>query len=106
MNHQCAIDDARSTGTFNAWINGSSTPAVSGETFETSDPVVDECIVTVPQCDEEDVDAAVDAARTGFNNTWSNTTPETPSQTLLEWVRVFDNHIAEFRPGRSCNSVQ
>ena len=94
-NHRNAIEDARSLGTFDAWIGGESRPAKSGATFETRDPVVDEPILAVPRCDDADVDAADDAAWDAYEGEWGQTTPAERSQTLQEWVGVLRDHLDE-----------
>ena len=94
-NHQQASEEAQSFGSFEAWIGGSSRPAESGETFETRDPVVDEPILSVPRCDDVDVNAAVDAAQDAFESEWSNATPAERSEILLEWVSVLRDHLEE-----------
>ncbi|KAB1190554.1 aldehyde dehydrogenase family protein [Haloferax sp. MBLA0076] len=94
-NHQQAIEEAGSLGTFEAWVDGESRAAASGETFETRDPVVDEPILSVPRCDHEDVDAAVEAAWNAYDGEWGETTPAERSRTLQEWVGVLRDNLDE-----------
>lgn len=94
-NHQQAIEEASELGTFEAWINGGSRPAASGETFETRNPVINEPILSVPRCDEADVDAAVEAAWNAYDSDWGDTTPAERSQALQEWVGVLRDHLDE-----------
>jgi aldehyde dehydrogenase (NAD+) len=94
-NHRNASEEARAFGTFEAWVDGAPREAASGETFETLDPVVDESILSVPRCDEADVDAAVEAAQAAYDAEWSQTTPEERSRMLQEWVSVLRDHLDE-----------
>jgi aldehyde dehydrogenase (NAD+) len=94
-NHQQAIEDVRAVGTFEAWVDGASRGSASGETFDTRDPVVDEPILEVPRCGDDDVDAAVDAAWDAYERDWSETTPEERSRLLQEWVAVLRDHLEE-----------
>ncbi|EMA03114.1 aldehyde dehydrogenase family protein [Haloferax denitrificans] len=94
-NHRQAREDARALGAFEAWIDGGSRAAASGETFDTRDPVVDDPILSVPRCDEADVDAAVEAAWDACDGEWGQTTPEERSRTLQEWVSVLRDHLDE-----------
>ncbi len=57
-------------------INGKWTDAASGKTFETLDPSTGESIVQVAEGDREDVNRAVAAARTAFEDSpWSRMAP-------------------------------
>ena len=54
------------------FIGGKWTSSASGKTFETIHPATEEVICEVAEGDEEDIDAAVDAAREAFDNgPWS-----------------------------------
>jgi aldehyde dehydrogenase (NAD+) len=94
-NHEEARETVRSVGRFEAWIGGESRTAESGETFQTTDPVVDEPILSVPRCERADVDAAVDAADEAFDGEWGDATPAERSATLLEWVDVLRDNLDE-----------
>jgi aldehyde dehydrogenase (NAD+) len=54
------------------FIGGKWLPAASGKTFDTIHPATEEVIAQVAECDKEDVDLAVDAARAQFDGgEWS-----------------------------------
>lgn len=78
---------------FNAWIGGEQ--YVTDETVPAIDPVINESIVDVAQCDAGDVDAAVDAAWNVFERKWADTTPRERSARLFEWIDVLSDHVEE-----------
>ncbi len=51
-----------------AFINGKFVPSLSGKTFATINPTTDAIITHVAECDKEDVDVAVKAARKAFES--------------------------------------
>jgi len=55
------------------YINGEWVPSHTGERYESIDPATGEVIGTVPRSDEQDVEAAVAAARQAFE--WWRLTP-------------------------------
>lgn len=61
--------------TFRMLIGGKPSDAVSGRTFETQNPFTGAPWATVPDCGPDDVDAAVDAARTALDGEWGAMTP-------------------------------
>ncbi len=85
-NHERAISEATADVQFDAWIDGTSAASDTGRRFETQTPAVDETITTVPRCDSEDVDAAVDAAEAAFESTWESLTAGERSDAILEWT--------------------
>ncbi|WP_135305099.1 aldehyde dehydrogenase family protein [Haloarcula amylovorans] len=94
-NHQRAIDEATADVQFDAWIDGAAHTTAGGERFETCDPTVEEPITTVPRCDEDDVDAAVDAARNAFEGKWGDLTNSERSEAILDWADVLRDHSEE-----------
>jgi aldehyde dehydrogenase (NAD+) len=93
--HERAIADATDDRTFDAWIDGASTAAASGDRFETRDPVVDAPITTVPRCDDPDVDAAVAAAEDALDGEWGELTAVERSDRILDWVGRLREHAEE-----------
>lgn len=87
-NHERAIAKSTDGIQFDAWIDGESYTTAGDRRFETSDPATDEPITTVPRCGPDDVDAAVDAAETAFDNTWGSMSIEERSDAILEWTDV------------------
>ena len=62
---------------YQLFINGQPVDAESGETFETIDPSTGQAHATVARAGKGDVDRAVDAARTAFEDgRWSGLKPE------------------------------
>jgi phenylacetaldehyde dehydrogenase len=62
---------------YQLFVNGQSTEASSGETFETLDPSTGQAHATVARAGPADVDKAVAAARTAFEDgRWSGLKPE------------------------------
>ncbi|ALE85788.1 aldehyde dehydrogenase [Pseudonocardia sp. HH130629-09] len=61
--------------TFRMLIGGKPSDAASGRTFETQNPFTGAPWATVPDCGPDDVDAAVDAARTALDGEWGAMTP-------------------------------
>src|SRR5580704_14631911 len=58
------------------FIDGQWTDAASGQTFDTPNPATGETLATVAEGDAEDIDRAVRAARTAFEDgPWSSMTP-------------------------------
>jgi phenylacetaldehyde dehydrogenase len=58
------------------FINGQWTDAASGKTFETPNPATGDTLASVAEGDAEDIDRAVRAARTAFDDgPWSRMTP-------------------------------
>jgi len=87
--HDAATADIK----FAAWIDGQE---VTGESVtQVLDPVIDESIVAVPQCDSGDVDAAVDAARDAFDREWEETTSRDRSALMFEWIDELEEHVDE-----------
>jgi len=58
----------------NLFVNNEFVPAKSGKTFPTVNPVTEETICEVAEAGAEDVDAAVQAAKTAFYGEWGRTT--------------------------------
>ncbi|WP_049898201.1 aldehyde dehydrogenase family protein [Halococcus agarilyticus] len=93
--HERAIERATDGRRFAAWIDGSAHEAASGATFATRDPATDTPITTVPRCDEPEIDAAVEAARTAFEGAWSALSHEERADRLLEWADRLTRHTDE-----------
>lgn len=59
-----------------AYIDGRFVDAVSGQTFDTTNPATGQVVAQVAACDERDVDIAVAAARAAYNRgDWSRMAP-------------------------------
>ena len=68
------------------YIGGQRHDAASGETFDVLDPSTNETVETVTLAGHDDVDAAVAAAGTAYEE-WSRATPVERSTVLLRAAR-------------------
>ena len=76
------------------YIGGQRRYATSGEQFDVLDPSTNETIDTVTLASPGDVDAAVDAASTAFEE-WSRATPAERSTVLLKAARLLEERAEE-----------
>jgi len=67
------------------YIGGEWIESASGDTFETRDPTTGETLAEVPAGGAEDIDRAVEAAWTAYDQRWADTTPA-ERQRLLETI--------------------
>lgn len=84
---------------YSHFVNGSWTPANSGEHFSVYNPFTEEVIGSVAAASQEDIDRAVHAARTAFDSgQWRSSTAQERGRILLrlaEKVRQNTNVLAE-----------
>jgi 1-pyrroline dehydrogenase len=80
--------------TYQQFINGEWVDAASGETLEVVNPANDEVVARVPKSGAEDVDRAANAAAKAFE-TWSQTTPQDRSLTLLKLADSIESRADE-----------
>lgn len=79
------------------WINGQWTDSRGGSVLEVEDPATGEKVAEVANASAEDVDAAVQAAKTAFfDGRWSGKTPGERSQVLLKMADLIEERIEEF----------
>jgi acyl-CoA reductase-like NAD-dependent aldehyde dehydrogenase len=79
-----------------AFIGGAYTPAASGATFDRISPIDGRVIAKVAECDEQDVDRAVQSARAAFaKGTWSRMAPAKRKAVLLEFADLIRAHADE-----------
>ncbi|WP_144792251.1 aldehyde dehydrogenase [Kocuria palustris] len=79
-----------------AFIDGSFAPAAGAETFTTHDPATGKALAEIAACGEQDVDAAVAAARRAFEaGTWSRLHPSERGRILLRLVGLLEEHAEE-----------
>jgi len=77
-------------------IGGKWVPAKSGKTFETINPANEEVLALVAEGDKADVDDAVSAARTAFEEgRWSTMGPHERARRLLRIADLIDEHAEE-----------
>ncbi|MFQ3210648.1 aldehyde dehydrogenase [Candidatus Njordibacter sp. Uisw_039] len=80
----------------NAWINGSYTPAISGETFSTLNPATGQEIGQISACDRADVDVAVDKARQAFEaGVWSKKHPSERKKVMIKFIKLIKRNEQE-----------
>ncbi|MEM6305354.1 MAG: aldehyde dehydrogenase [Pseudomonadota bacterium] len=78
------------------WIDGAYRPALSGKTFETSNPFDGSLIATLPSCDTADVDAAVASARAAFKSgIWSGLHPTERKGVLAKLADLIMENLEE-----------
>lgn len=80
-----------------AFINGRSQAAASGDTFPCINPATEAVLTQVASCDQVDVDTAVANARTVFKSgIWSRMHPRERKQVMLRWADLIEAHNDEF----------
>lgn len=79
-----------------AFINGKFAAAASGKTFDCISPIDGKVLTKVAECDKEDVELAVKAARATFEKgTWSQMAPAQRKRIMLKWVALIEKHREE-----------
>lgn len=79
-----------------ALINGKRTASMSGETFDCISPVDGRTLTTVARCATADIDAAVTAARTSFEDRrWSGLAPAQRKHILIRFADLLLAHGEE-----------
>ncbi len=84
------------------FINGDMVDAIDSETMAVTNPATEEVIADVPKGAEADVDRAVDAARSAFEE-WSQTTPGERSMMLWRFAQKIEDSAAELSKLESQN---
>ncbi len=79
-----------------AFINGKHVAAASGKTFDCVSPIDGRVLTQIAECDAEDVNRAVAAARAVFEKgTWSACHPAKRKKVLLKLAELMQNHKDE-----------
>ena len=79
-----------------AFINGNYTNSVTGKTFESISPVDGSLIANVSECDVEDINNAVKAARAVFEKgSWSRMAPSKRKKILFNFADLMKKNILE-----------
>jgi gamma-glutamyl-gamma-aminobutyraldehyde dehydrogenase/4-guanidinobutyraldehyde dehydrogenase/NAD-dependent aldehyde dehydrogenase len=92
------VKDQASRLTFRnqAFINGKYLPAASGKTFDCINPATGKAITQISECDKEDVDRAVKAARAAFDKgSWSRMAPSARKKVLMRFAGLIEKHTTE-----------
>lgn len=93
------------TGPKKLLIDGRWIEATSGKTFATIDPTTEEVIGEVASAGEEDVDAAVSAARATFDSrSWAGMSPHARTSLLLSVARTLEAHAEELAQLETLNN--
>jgi aldehyde dehydrogenase (NAD+) len=77
------------------FINGEFTPG-HGTPFKTINPATEEVLADISQANQEDVDAAVLAARRAYNKTWSKLSGRDRGKYLFRIARLIQERAREF----------
>ncbi|NOR30502.1 MAG: aldehyde dehydrogenase family protein [Sulfitobacter sp.] len=79
-----------------AFINGKFVDAASGKTFQSINPATDAVLTDVAECDAEDVDRAVKAARKAFEaGSWSRAEPAHRKAVMLKLADLIRENLEE-----------
>ncbi|SLN55248.1 Aldehyde dehydrogenase PuuC [Roseovarius albus] len=79
-----------------AFIGGQFVDAASGKTFDNINPATGEVLTQVSECDEEDVDRAVAAARKAFDaGIWSRAAPGDRKAVMLKLADLIRENLEE-----------
>jgi betaine-aldehyde dehydrogenase len=80
---------------YELYINGEWAKSSSGKTFPVYDPASEEVIAQVPDCNAQDVDRAVAAARAAFDEgAWASTTPQERGRVLFRLADKIRQNLA------------
>lgn len=79
-----------------AFIDGKFVNAMSAKTFETISPITGKVLANIAECDKEDVDKAVIAARKSFDKgVWRTMAPARRKAVMLKWAELMESHAHE-----------
>lgn len=88
-----------------AFIDGKFQDSVSGRTFETTNPATGKLIATITACDTQDVDIAVAAAKTAFEDgRWHRLSPNERKHILLKFADLLEQNTVELAVLESLDS--
>ncbi|MFZ4825941.1 MAG: aldehyde dehydrogenase family protein, partial [Phototrophicaceae bacterium] len=79
-----------------AFINGQYVNALSGKTFARVSPRDGQVFAHIAECDKEDVDLAVKAARTAFEDgRWANMKPSERKRIIVKLAQLMRDNLEE-----------
>src|SRR5689334_13700113 len=91
--------------TYQLYINGEYVDATSSKTIDVIDPATTEVIATVPDANAQDVDRAVQAARTAFDEgPWKDTTAQDRGRVLFRLAQIVRDRADELAALETRNS--
>ena len=80
----------------NIFIDGKSSPAASGKTFEDYSPTLNKVICEIASGDQIDIDRAVASAKKAFDSgVWSEMNPRDKKAIMLKWAELLNDHRDE-----------
>ncbi len=80
----------------NIFIDGKSSPAASGKTFEDYSPTLNKVIGEIASGDQIDIDRAVASAKKAFDSgVWSEMNPRDKKAIMLKWAELLNEHRDE-----------
>jgi aldehyde dehydrogenase (NAD+) len=82
--------------TYGLWVGGQWVEPRSGNTFPTINPATEEQLAVVAEAGEEDVDLAVTAARTAFDDGWRDLSGKERAKYLYRIARLLQERSREF----------
>lgn len=89
----------------NAFIDGIARPALSGETFPTTNPATGQVLAKVAACDKADVDLAVCKAREAFEDgRWCRQPPAERKRVLIGFAKLIERNRHELAVLESLDS--
>jgi aldehyde dehydrogenase (NAD+) len=98
-----ATDHVKLREEYGLLIGGRWAEPLSGSTFKTINPATEEVLAAVAEGGEEDVDAAVRAARTAYTKVWSKTSGAERAKYLYRIARILQERSREFAVLESMN---
>jgi aldehyde dehydrogenase (NAD+) len=98
-----ATDHVKLREEYGLLIGGRWVEPLSGSTFKTINPATEEVLAAVAEGGEEDVDAAVRAARTAYTKVWSKTSGAERAKYLYRIARILQERSREFAVLESMN---
>src|ERR1043166_2831034 len=91
--------------TYQLYINGEYVNAKSGATIDVIDPATTDAIARTPDANKDDVDAAVHAARTAFDEgPWKDATAQDRGRVLLKLAQIVRDRADELAELETRNS--
>ena len=88
-----------------AFVDGAFRPALSGRTFETTNPATGQVLAQIAACATEDVDVAVANAKQAFDDgRWSRRSPAERKNTLLRFADLLEQNAHELAVMESLDS--
>ena len=88
-----------------AFVDGGFRPALSGLTFDTSNPATGKLLASIAACGTEDVDVAVANAKAAFEDgRWSRLSPTERKHVLLRFADLLERHAHELAVMESLDS--